>query len=161
MDNLDSIKASIHSIPNEFKDLPFQGERKWTHAVKMSLGNLGTNLHYRVCAGGDNGFDSEWLYDLLWYTENELGQLEQIPLILESEWNRSYFEIKKDFEKLLLGKARYKIMIFQAVGNKKEEYFSKLKSAIETYNAAPSGETYILACFDQDEWIFDVREIHY
>lgn len=147
------------SISKKFENQPTQGNRNWTHSVKKHLGALGLELNYRVCAGGDNGFDSEWLYDLIWYRENDDEQLSEVPLILESEWAQSYGEIQYGFENLLVGKAKYKVMIFQAVGDEKELYFSKLKSAIEAYDAAPADETYLLSCFDENLWRFDVRAI--
>jgi len=40
-----------------------------------------------------------------------------------------------------------------------EEYFSKLKAGIEAFENKGKGEIYLLACFDEDRWAFEIMPI--
>ena len=87
------------------------------------------------------------MYDLSW-CENHAdgqfkGQLKSVPLILESEWNSSWDYIKYDFEKLLMGRAKYKIMIFQGSGEQKDQNFKKMESGIEAFAGGSIGDSAI------------------
>jgi hypothetical protein len=65
-------------------------DRAWTIKVKRTLGELGQELGYQVCASDPRGrFEAEWLYDLIWYAYDYEDHLEKIPLILEMEWAMS------------------------------------------------------------------------
>jgi hypothetical protein len=52
-----------------------------------------------------------WLWDMTWVELSE-GKLIDLPLALESEWLRTFDEILFDFEKLLVCRARLRVMIF-------------------------------------------------
>jgi hypothetical protein len=80
-------------------------------------------------------------------------------LIVESEWHKAYDRIKYDFEKLLVGRAKYKVIIFQASGERMLEFFKMMKSGIEAFGGPQVGERYLLACFDETRWVFDIRTI--
>ncbi len=99
----------------------------------------------------------EWLYDLLWYTEdNEEGYCPlDFPLIVESEWEKKRREdktgdkhsaIKYDFQKLLLSNAGLRLMIFQISKedelNHLSEYFN---NAITKYTPLKRGEFLFIA----------------
>jgi hypothetical protein len=63
-------------------------------------------------------------------------------LVLECEWNRNYERIKYDFEKLLIAKSKYKILIFQAKDKKKADYFSQLNASVGAFHLADQDESY-------------------
>src|SRR5690606_23789575 len=98
-------------------------------------------------AGCPGRCNSEWLYDLVWYRNNEAGLLHQIGLIMESEWSRAMEEIRYDFEKLLVAKAPIKVMVFQCGGPDFEAKCEALEESMRAFPAAPSEEVYILAGF--------------
>lgn len=150
----DKIINALKSVPCNIPQN--EGDTVWTRAVKQVLGDLGRNMGFQVCAGGmGEEFESEWLYDLIWYSENDEGCLCSVPLVVESEWGRQYKEIKLDFEKLLLARSQRKVMIFQATGDVKIEYFKKLRRGIDSFCAENISETYILACFDESTYQFE------
>jgi hypothetical protein len=50
--------------------------------------------------------------DLVWLPQSSGGVVD-VPLILESEWGVKSKDIREDFEKLLLGRAQHRAMVFQ------------------------------------------------
>jgi hypothetical protein len=113
-----------------------------------------------VCASGFEGkFEPEWLYDLIWYKNNSEVRLETVPLVLESEWAYDYYDIRFDFEKLLLANAPLKVMVFQDGGHDTTEVlFSKLIAGINEFIHGGFG-VYILACYQQSQGRFEVKKI--
>lgn len=152
----DQIIAAIHDVPsNELK-----GDRTWTKAVFKSIADLGVALGYKICTSSSDGeHDGGWLYDLIWYQTDANGLLTSMPLALESEWHKKYERIKYDFEKLLVCRAKYKIMVFQATGETIQDYITKMEAGIKAFEGSATGETYLLACFDETRWIFEIRTI--
>ena len=94
----DQIRFAISSVPEKF---PVGAKNSdWTRAIFKAIGDLGNKLGFEICTSSSEGeFDGGWLYDLVWYKTNKDGDLESIPLVLESEWYRDYKDIKYDFEK--------------------------------------------------------------
>jgi len=94
--------------------------------IKKLLGDLGKRLGYKVCASTwDKKYNSEWLYDLVWYRENDEEYLVEVPLVVECEWGTNTKKhIKFDFEKLLLAKAGIKLMICSNNDIKSKEYLA-------------------------------------
>jgi len=80
-------------------------------------------------------------------------------LALESEWDVKYEGIKHDFEKLLVAKSKFKILVFQASGQDVTDYYKKLEQGIHTYQGGSSGEVYLLACYDNDKEEFEIKRI--
>lgn len=100
----------------------------------MKIGKLGESLKYRVMAGGiKKKFDKEWLFDLIWYIEDEYNCLKKIPLIVESELQEKYESIKYDFEKLLAGNAEKRLFICKSKRDKIVSLSTKLKNAIDIF----------------------------
>lgn len=152
------ICRAVGSVSGEIKK--GVGDKIWTQSIFKALSVLGEELDYSICSSSSDGeYNGGWLYDLIWYKSNADGQLITIPLMLESEWHRSFERIKYDFEKLLAGRAKYKVMIFQASGDKKREYLDKLELGIKTFQGGSGNETYLLACFDETKWAFEIKSI--
>ncbi len=87
-----------------------------TKEIKKIIGTYGESLGFKVKAGGNNNFGQEWLYDIVWYSEKEIGLnnikgLSSTELVLESELGRGLGVIKEDFEKLFLSNSKMKILI--------------------------------------------------
>lgn len=150
------IISTLRKIPKEI--LSGEKDSAWTKAVKQALGKLGVQKGYKICASGIE-YENEWLYDLVWYKEDNDNFLSSVPLVMESEWDKSFKAIKYDFEKLLLSKSKYKIMIFQATEPKQNTYFQLLEEGIEKFHADNVSETYVLACFDEIPYEFKFKVI--
>ena len=99
----------------------------------------------------------EWLYDLLWYKEDNDGGYSPLdfPLIVESEWEKRRREDKKgdrhsgikyDFQKLLLSNTGLRLMVFEI---SKEEDLNLLSiyfnNAIAKYTPLKKGKFLFIA----------------
>ncbi|MDG4597563.1 MAG: hypothetical protein P9F75_18070 [Candidatus Contendobacter sp.] len=114
----------------------------------------------------------EFLYDIVWLkykidyekkhliTEREFKKnFDQFPLIDsllvgESDWG--YFDgVKEDFEKLLLARSKYRIMVF-SVKNENEfnQYIRRLTELIRQYESSQPGDRYLFCGTDESNKIF-------
>jgi hypothetical protein len=118
---------------------------EWTRRIKNSLVDLADNNNYDVTANSCNAKDEEWLFDMT-FGETQDDQFLDMPFAMESEWSRNQSEIDKDFEKLLVAKARLKLFIFQK-GGKDEiiKEIERLKGKIDMFKIRFPGERYMLA----------------
>jgi hypothetical protein len=129
----------------------------WTRRIKEDIGQLGKNHNFDVCTSGCEGkFEGEWLYDLIWYKNNNNNRLETVPLVLESEWSMDDFQIRFDFEKLLVANSPLKVMIFQNCDDTSEKVFQALREGIDEYIHGANC-TYILACYQWKHKKFETR----
>ncbi|KQS91721.1 hypothetical protein [Chryseobacterium sp. Leaf394] len=133
----------------------FSGDTTWTFQLKKRLAQLGDRLGYKVSVGGlGEDFAGEWMYDVVWFVEDEDGCLIKVPLIVESEWDKKYSGIKYDFEKLLIGNAERRLIICQAKGSEIENLFIKLENAIVKFQENKNDRFLIavLNCNTDDEF---------
>ena len=136
---------------------------EWTVAVKRQLGKVGLERGYSVCATDGGGkYESEWLFDLIWYTNDSQDNLENIQLIAEVEWAMSYDEIQYDFEKLKAGRADLRVLIFQAPDRQKiDEYMRRFIKNIAAFKYSMRGDRYLFAAYDQRSEVFEYRVFEY
>jgi len=134
-------------------------DREWTVAVKRTLGALGRERGWEVCASDPRKrFESEWLFDLIWYAYNHDSHLQKIPLILEMEWNLSFDEIKWDFEKLMTGRADHRVLIFHAANSEAfENCCGKLIRGVTAFEYSQRGDRYLFVGYDMKTDLFDSR----
>lgn len=137
-------------------------DKEWTAEILLKIGNLGKSKGYNICASSTSaGFEPEWLFDLTWYKYNDdLNQL-KIPLILESEWNKSFTEIKHDFEKLLIARADHRIMIFQGKGDSINETISKLIEGVKSFSYSQVGDRYLFVAYNIEIKKFEFQQYTY
>ena len=136
--NFDEIEQQIiiefEAFLKKKNEHPVIGDGALTRSLKESIGQLGIKLNNQVATSGfPDIFESEWLYDLVWYQEDNERRLIRVPLIVESEWSRNYQQIKFDFEKLLMGNADRRLMICQWSKNDIETLLEKFKNAIDVF----------------------------
>ncbi len=158
--NLESeIISTIKAIPKAIE----RGTclARWTATLKRALIDLGKKNNYRVCAAGflPDDCDIEWLYDLVWFRNDPPEHLREIGLVLESEWSKVPFDIKYDFEKLLVAKSPIKVMVFQDYQENLPQMLSLLETGIRCFRAEPANESYIFAGFRNSEYAFEFKTI--
>lgn len=96
------------------KDQGWNSDAQWSVAVKKAIVDTGRAFGWLTAANGcESDEGKEWLYDVVWYQSDKSGHVTDVPLVAESEWG-SENAIKEDFEKLLVARSRYRIMVFQA-----------------------------------------------
>lgn len=160
------LESFYFSDPRLTKD----GER--TRKLFEVLTLLGDKMGYKVYShslspefreehkeedGRPKFVNREWLYDLIWYTEdNARGYSpKDFPLLVESEWRNKRSGdktgdkrsgIKYDFQKLLLSNTGLRLMIFRIA---KESYLDDLtlyfQEAIDGYRPLEEGRFLFVA----------------
>jgi hypothetical protein len=152
----DQIVSTLKAVPGQF---PNGGSNpEWTKATLLAIGTLGQKLKYDVC-GLREHFQPAWLFDLCWYSTTSDGNLIDMPLALESEWDLKYAGIKYDFEKLLIAKSKFKVLVFQASGQTATDYLKNFEQGIRAYQGGGVGEIYLLACYDDSTGAFEIKRV--
>lgn len=170
-------KKVLTKFYSENKPIKKDGERTTKLFEVLTL--MGDEKGYKVCShslskefmdkykneeGNSKFVNREWLYDLLWYTEEEGYYPIDFPLIVESEWRKKRKEdktgdkhsaIKYDFQKLLLPNTGLRLMIFKVSEEEKEkateldslsDYFT---DAIAKYKPLEKGRFLFIAFHDK------------
>jgi hypothetical protein len=145
MSRLDTVEKHIVA---QLEAIDLQGkfnDSNWTKTILRALGKLGKESGYLICATGlATEFDcGAWLYDMVWYTNGKTG-LEDIDLVLECEWSRSFSGIRFDFEKLLVARARHRVMIFSCAETKIGDNFEQLIEIVNRSKLSRQSDRYLL-----------------
>lgn len=136
-----SLWKTLERIRDEYNLLETQLKtQKWiTRRIQELFGDIGFVNDYDV-ASSFHGCG--WLYDLVWFVNNEDGYLTKVPLVLESEMSdRKYNALKYDFEKLLLANAELKIMICFGQGN--FNYPANVNELINSFESSVKAFTHL------------------
>ena len=141
-ENLSTVEIrfwkTLENIRDEYNSLTKENQKqKWiTKRIQELFGEIGFENDFDV-ASSFHG--SGWLYDLVWFVNDQDGFLETVPLVLESEMSdRNYNNLKYDFEKLLLANSNLKIMICFGPGNQNypeniNELIKSFEKSVNTY----------------------------
>jgi hypothetical protein len=163
-ERLTEIESRVRETLQEVMLRCFKEGRKdgeWTAEIKRGLTALGRCFGYKVRGAYPDRvdhFEDGWVWDLAWVevqngTRADLadGNMMEVPLALESEWNTSLEnEILWDFQKLLIGRIGLRVMIFQAASSDKaSRCFDRLTQEVRQYSATQAGDRYLIAC-----WLF-------
>lgn len=162
-DNVIKIEEILNSVAEgNLRANKSMTEKDWTREILLQIGRLAKSgdQKYEVCAIGSPEFEhSEFLFDMCWLEYGPDREfLRRAALILESEWGGQQ-DIYHDFEKLLLGRAILKVMIFSAKSaTEMEATYSQLDTYVERFEDGDPSETYLLACFLGAENRFEFRQ---
>jgi hypothetical protein len=144
--------------------------KNWTEAINKTMYEVAKriNKNYLVASKLNSLRDNpEWLYDLVWYSDNKFG-IDKIHLILESEWKTPkrhrqeeydyFYDLKYDFEKLIMGRSEHRVFIFE--GDTKEEIesiFDKLIAIIKASKIPLIDDRFMFAGWiTSKEFYFDI-----
>ena len=151
------IVAAVDAVPAKLKAYT---RTDWTGMLKKQVGDLGVALKCLVCASGfEDDFEKEWLYDLVWYENNKDGELIDVPLVLEAEWDQDFAGIKYDFEKLLLSRSKYKVMIFEGDSSTIPGTLARLSAIVTHCRLTVGGERYLFFAWNNSEDEFEVEHL--
>ncbi len=138
------IESRLDAIARELQANGIMGNKDWTHDCLNALVKLGREIGYGVCPEPDI-MKGEWLYDLIWYTEEECewpNRVTDVVLACESEWAQKLCDIRYDFQKLVQAKSRLKMLISCELTDGE---FAMLKQDIECFQRKDESEIYIFA----------------
>jgi hypothetical protein len=140
----------------------------WTKAVKTILDSevrkIRPNLKVAACSI-TTADCTEWLYDFVCYENSELG-LKDVLLVAESEWRGRFTsdylqDVQDDFEKLLLARSPYRLMIFE--GDDEAEIIntiSHLKKIVMQCKLSTMGDRYMFAGWVKSKEFYYDLHIH-
>lgn len=116
MNQFDEIEKKICETLDVIAKDPASQKYKnidWTRKIKMRLADIGQQEF--GCLVRASGFrDYEWLYDMCWLRiDGEDKFVTNAELVLECEWTQN--AANHDFDKLLLARAKHRVMIFSSL----------------------------------------------
>lgn len=145
----------------EMEDKP----SNWTTAINIFLKDVAKSIHgdcQIACKQKDIRDCSEWLYDFVCYTENEIG-LDRVLFVAESQWmnqwhkDRNYDDIRFDFEKLILARCEIRIMIFEAHNESEiKKYITQLNDIVANCKMTQTNDRYMYLAWDIERTDFYV-----
>jgi hypothetical protein len=152
-----TIRKALEEISSRASFEKWESDRFWTAAVKDALVDIGNQLGFRTTGSGCNSTEGcEWLFDIMWYQVDDMKNTTDIYLVAESEWGNTS-EVYSDFEKLLVARSKYRVMVFQSTDETSaNELINEMKNMTEKVKSTMENDRYLLACWNKDHWIFDV-----
>ncbi|HMU88272.1 MAG TPA: hypothetical protein PKC11_11700 [Agitococcus sp.] len=162
---INEIKVIFDKFPERSKAESWSPSTDWTSAVKRSLCDLAASKNLASCASIDNADYSEWLYDVVWLETQEGAKdttnVIDCVLVCESEWG-NVGHIRDDFQKLLLAKADYRLMIFQANSlDGFNKILLQLKEQICLFKKSVISDRYLFVGYIINEERFEYQEFVY
>ena len=152
------IISTLDLAVNYLHEHKIYSDKNWTSYFKETLAELGKTHENEICTSGFTDiYNSEWLYDMVWY-KNEKGYLSEVSLVVESEWGSHINQIKFDFEKLLSSNSIHRLMICQSHSSNLEKLINCFDEAINHYKQNKPGDRYLVAILDKtdEEFCYEV-----
>lgn len=150
----DTTEQKVVKALNKLNWQKSNGKR--TRAVKKAVGELGEKFGFAVATAHRHvGDDCEWLYDLCWCKEDEDETLLSMPLVMESEWDKSYWGLLCDFQKLLVSRADHRVLICsQPTPEDWRGCIQFLVQQVHRYCGSQVGDRYLFGCWTPAGWDF-------
>ena len=131
------------------------GDGEWTKRIFERLTKKAYNKYNYWVWANPNGEDmtiNEWLYDMVWYKSTDGKIIEELKMILESEWKKDFNSHQYDFQKLIQSKCKLKIFMFR-VGTETDVItrIKELIKLVKEYDTSNSKETYLFAGWDDND----------
>lgn len=155
-EELDDVEKNIRDALHQLRG--FAPGREGTARVKRALAELGMRMGWDPWPRPDHlGYG--WLYDLAWlrYSGDVLAD---VGLVLESEWDSraGYENIRKvDFPKLLVARARHRVLVFQGSTERIAVLCDELVRVISTSRLTGDGDKYLFCAWNTDTSAFEFR----
>ena len=160
MDTPDEIELQIQAALSSIaQNLDKCSDSESTERVKKVLEALGSRVGCEV-RGGSSGSAkrlSEWLFDMAWVRRLSGQSIVDVELIAESEW-KSKKEVQKDFQRIMVGRARHRLMIFPQRSRKLAwTVTNRLITDIQNFRLSQSGDRYLFAVWHNEGAAFEFR----
>ncbi len=168
-----AIRNTLNKITEDFDTDGNYRNEPWTREILKQLAELGrsqsrdengagiwvyaSKTGAEAEASADVADAGEWLFDLCWLDyagKDTWAQLRSVPLIAEIEWGNQG-DIIDDFQKLVLARARLRLMVFAAASHAKVvELFDKLMDFADGFGDQEQSDRYLLCGYDAKEGQF-------
>ena len=144
------------------------GDGEWTTAIKRRFCQAGEDVGFATCGttSGEAGCPCrfpEWLYDVCWLSyrrgdqgtkltdSSDLDLLDAAELIVECEWG-NLGDIRDDFQKLLVGRAKVRCMIWDRPQDA-EMIVNWMSESVQRYAHSSPDDFYLLAAYTNDGFL--------
>ena len=168
-------RVGAHAVARKKHDAAATGSdwrnEKWrtaqaTTEILSALVDLAHQENYQAAASKCRAADcGEWLYDLVWY-RGSTGSLKEVVLAAESEWaawtcsdEARLKEILYDFEKLMVARTEYRLIIFEGSSEFISKTFATLESSVRAFTQTRRGDRYQMAGWNWDEQLFKFEHV--
>ena len=147
------IQAALSSVAQSLNKRP---NSECTVEVKKVLGTLGSSLGCEVRSSGTAQHRShEWLFDMTWVRLQDQAILD-LELIVESEWTPD--GVHYDFQKLMVGRARHRLMVFsQKTKTLARTAPNRLIAEIQNFRLTQPADRYLFAVWHNEGAAFEFR----
>ena len=147
------IQAKLQSVAQSLNKRP---DGECTIEIKKVLGALGSSIGCEVRSSGTSQHRShEWLFDMTWVRLQDQAILD-IELIVESEWHPD--GVQYDFQKLMAGRARHRLMIFsQKLKTLAQTAPDRLIAEIQNFRLTQPADRYLFAVWHNEGAAFEFR----
>ena len=129
-----------------------------TEKVKKVLEALGSRVGCEVRGGSSESAKRlrAFLFDMAWVRRLSGQSIVDVELIVESEWDPG--GIQYDFQKLMVGRARHRLMIFPQQSRKSAwTETNRLITDIQNFRFSQSGDRYLFAVWHNEGAAFEFR----
>ena len=158
LDSLEKeIARELDGVITKGKQAATMGDETWTSRIKERLCAMGHGKGFQVSADWCDGADTEqWLFDMVWSEQrDDPERFISIPLVIELEWTPSVDAVLRHFKKLLVVKARQKVLVFQQpTPDKVRNVMTILEDRIRYFHARLPKERYLLAGFAFEQGVY-------
>lgn len=140
------IQQAVAAVDDRWEQVG-DSDTAWTRALIDAIGTVGRESGYLVCAAGCKyADDGEWLYDMI-RLKVERDMFLDISLALESDWNPDQ-ELLFDFQKLLVSRARHRVMLFwQGTDAAAESRIEQFIDQVKRFESSSSGDRYLFGYY--------------
>lgn len=120
---------------------------------------------FRVAAAGCEADDGEWLYDMIWYEEEEReGKrlFTRLPMVMECENTMGPIaesaDVKDDFQKLVQARADVRVWIHLAPSPEiASEHIKNCKRQIRAFSETAPGDQYVIAVLIYSDYSYEIK----
>lgn len=160
------IQETINRFFDDIDNIDWDHNSYWTRRIMTLLAELAISQQLLVACSKAHAIQGihwgEWLYDMVWYEINKEDNidgetLKDIHLVVESEWGSEY-EVRRDFEKLIVARSRHRLMIFESNSlNNIQDIIDDLISIVKRCKLSQTGDRYMFAGYCKHEKRFDYQ----
>jgi hypothetical protein len=134
---------------------------EWTKRVKEAVSKVGRARKYVITVHGlGDKTEPQWLFDMAWSVEcgPKRAYLQRLVMIAEFEWNRKEEDLDWDFQKLMVGRADFRLFVFdQKRKDDVKRIMDRFIEQISMYQGTQEGDRYLLAGSSTESTTFQVK----